>query len=164
MPYDNIPYKKKMGMPEEYAPAMEMPTEYAPMMNMPKEELEAMYPKTYQIIYPHVKQHCDMCDAQFGTEYTPTREHVEAMVDDIQRKVEPEIEVEIGEVERQPFFGRRRLARDLISVLLIRQLLGRRRPFYGYPGSFGYPGYGYPGYFGGGYGGYPGGFGGYGAY
>jgi hypothetical protein len=143
----------------DYAPYMQMmglPNQCCPMMEMPQEELEAMYPRVYRIIYPHVKYQCDMFDSKNGM-MNPTREQVEAMVDDIQRKVEPEVDMEINlpteEAERQFGFGGRRLFRDLVSILLLRQLLRRRRrPFpYGYPGYGGYggyDGYGYPGGFG----------------
>ena len=142
-----------------YMQMMGMPGQYSPMMTMPQEQLETMYPKIYFIIYPVVQHHCDMMHMTYGMTQMPTREQLQAMTDDIYAKVEAEVEVTISresrdEGERQLFGGGRRLLRDLIAILLIRDLL-RRRPYYpGYPGYYGgYSPYG-PGY--GNYGGYPG--------
>ena len=135
----------------EYMPYMQMmglPNQYSPMMEMPQEQMESMYPKVYDIVYPHVKHQCDMHDSKYGMMHEPNREQFDEMVKDINNKVEGEVEAEVSKEEnqRQFGFGGRRLLRDLIAILLLRQLLGRRRPHYG-----GYGGYG------GGYGGYPGG-------
>ncbi|MCX7922589.1 MAG: hypothetical protein N3B21_11370 [Clostridia bacterium] len=143
---DYMPYMQMMGLPGQYYP----------MMEMPQDQLESMYPRIYYIVYPHVKYQCDMFDGKYGTMYNPSREQLEAMVDDIYRKVEVDVNVEISipreDGDRQFGFGGRRLFRDLISILLLRQLLSRRRPYGGYFDVYG----GYPG----GYGGYPGGYGG----
>lgn len=141
-------------MPEvPYAPYMQtmnMPTQYAPMVTMPQQELEAMYPKIYFIIYPCVCRQCDMA----GTMAAPTKEQLETMTENIVNEVEPNVAAQLAEDEkegRQLFFGTgRRFLRDLAGILLIRELI-RRRPFYGYsyPGIYGYPGvYGYPGTYG----------------
>lgn len=133
---DYMPYMQMMGLPNHCCP----------MMEMPQGQLESMYPKTYHTIYPHVKHHCDMFDNMHGMT-NPSNEQLEAMVDDIQRKVEFEIDVDVNVPcecgNRQFGYGGRRLLRDLISILLIRQLLQRRRPFPygGYPYQYPYQGY-----------------------
>lgn len=127
-----------------YMQMMNMPQQYAPMMTMPQEELETMYPQVYFIVYPAVMTHCDMMGIRPGMMFTPTRQQLDSMVDGIYRSVEGQMGMgeETIEETRQPFgfgpglgfgFGRRRFARDLIGILLIRELLRRRH--------FGYPGY-----------------------
>lgn len=136
---------------------MGIPSQYYPMMTMPDQQLENMYPKIYNIIYPVVISHCDEMDMKYGTMYTPSKEQLEATTDNILTKVEANVEEAIkqdsGWDERQFGFGGRRLLRGLIGILLIRELLRRRRrPFFGFPfgGGFG-PGLG--GGFGPGFGG-----------
>lgn len=146
---DSMPYMHKMGIPSNMYP----------MANMPEQQLEMMYPRIYYIIYPVVVRHCDMMDMTYGRMYMPNREEVERMTDNIHSQVEADVDAEMqqeseGSEERQFGFGfgRRRFLRNLISILLLRELLHRRRrPFFGTPfgGGFG-PGFG--GGFGGGFG------------
>lgn len=155
-------YNRQQPQPA-YAPYMQMmgmPQQYAPMMTMPQEQLEMMYPKVYFIIFPAVQHHCDMMGIQPGMAVNPTKEQLDGMVESIAANVESNQEVneELAAEEkekRQPLgggfgfgFGGRRFLRDIIGILLIRELLRRRQPYsYGYPGTYGYPGsYGYPGY------------------
>lgn len=119
---------------------MAMPAQQTnPMSVMADNQLESMYPNVYNIVNPVVEGHCNNMNMQFGTMHNPTNEQLEAMTDDIMKKVEPEVtkalEKESG--ERQLGFGGRRLLRNLIGILLIRNLLDRRRrPFFGSPGFF----------------------------
>lgn len=142
----------------EYLPYMQMmPSSVSPMMTMPDQQLEAMYPRIYNVIYPAVVQCCMMMGTGM---YAPTKEMLDAMADRVMDMTGDEVEAAIGpdtaEEERQLGFGRRSLVRDLATILLIRELLGRR-PYYPgyYPGYFpgSYPGF-YPGYYGG-FSGYP---------
>ncbi len=119
-----------------------------PSVAMPAERLEDMYPEVYRIVYPKVLNMCCMMDVPGNPEMYPhpRREAVERMVDEIFEQCvcemgDPEKWRDDEENDRQfvtgigPGFGRRRLLRDLISILLIRELI-RRRPF---PyGGFGY--------------------------
>lgn len=136
----------------DYMRKMNMPSQYAPMMEMPQDQLESMYPRCYYIVNPEVERQCDMMQSKHGPMYTPNRQEVESMVDEIDKRVGSDVDAEYGEYgesdneERQfgfgGFGGRRRFRRDLISILLLRRLLRRRRrPHYGYP--WGYGGYGY---------------------
>lgn len=141
---------------DDYTPYMQMmnvPTQYYPMATMPTRELETMYPQMYYHVHPAVQGYCDMMGFRSGMDFSPTREQLDSMVDDIYRNVEGQLPAEEGELEsRQPFggfgggfggFGRRRFLRDLIAILLIRELLRRRRPWgWGSPGG-GWGGYGY---------------------
>ncbi|MCX7708407.1 MAG: hypothetical protein N2484_01010 [Clostridia bacterium] len=131
-----------------------------PTMQMP-EQLENMFPKTYYMVQPAVERRCDMMMGKHGDHQTPSREEVEANIDDIVNEVGPEVEGMLEqEMGGRQFFGYggRRVFRDLVGILLLGSLLRRRPygyynpyPFYGYPGFYG----GYPGYYGGFYGGYP---------
>ncbi len=150
--------------------AMNIPQKYAPMMEMPQEQLEAMYPRCYYIIHPEVCRHCDNFVSQFGNMYTPSRQQLDEMVDNIDNSVGEDVDADYRDEElgyddyygyedgysgsyeyydeREPdgygggfgggFGGRRRFRRDLISILLLRELLRRRRPYYGYPGGHGW--------------------------
>ncbi len=163
-------------MPQEwsnnpYMHMMNLPQKYEPMMEMPREQLESMFPRCYYIIYPEVCRHCDRIISKKGTMYTPSREEMENIVDDIDNRVGHEVEAEYedneyAEYAENPetmgafenlkkddderqfgfgggfFGGRRRFRRDLISIILLRELLRRRRrPHFRY-------GYGYPGEYG----------------
>lgn len=137
-----------------YMQQMGIPCQYYPMATMPQEQLEAMYPECYYIINPAVERACDHMDSQYGHMYTPTREQLESMVDRIYREVEADVNKvysrNTNEEERQLIGGGRRVLRDLITILLIRNLLRRRRPFSGYPPFYGgSPFYGAPGIYGG---------------
>ena len=139
-----------------YMQHMGIPCQYYPMATMPQEQLEAMYPQCYYIINPVVERTCDEMVSHYGHMYTPTREQLDSMVDRIYGQVEADVNEAFSrspnEDERQFFGGGRRVLRDLISILLIRNLIRRRRPFFGYSPFYGSsPFYGTPGI----YGGYP---------
>ncbi|NSW92607.1 MAG: hypothetical protein HPY74_18475 [Firmicutes bacterium] len=133
---------------------MSMPDYCYPMMTMPQQQLESMYPKVYIIIFPVVRRHCDMMDMKYGVMHIPTREQLDSMVDSIVKTVSSDVELAIAEgvreEERQLGLGGRRLLRDLVLILLLRELIRRRGQYWGY--------YGYPGGMYGTYGGYPGGY------
>ncbi len=136
-----------------YMQMMDMPNYCYPMATMPEQQLESMYPKVYIIIFPVVQRHCDMMDMQYGMMYVPTCEQLDSMTESIVKIVSQDVEMTITkgerEEERQLGLGGRRLLRDLVTILLLRELIRRRRP-YGYAGYYEYPG--------GGYGSYPGGY------
>jgi hypothetical protein len=105
---------------------------------MSEDELEKMYPETYNVINPVVENSCDNWIGKFG-EKCPSNVELESMVEDIYKKVEPNVEAAIKKSpiaeERQFFGGGRRILRDYITALLIASLIRRRRrPFFGFPG------------------------------
>ena len=133
-----------MGMNQTMNPNMNagmnmgMNTGMSPFMNMDTcsdEDLERMYPETYRVIYPMV---CFSCDNL----RTPiTESTVDMMTDDIYDRVEAdgrinvEVSVEVRSDEdtqenrqRRPR-RRNRFLRDLIRILLLRELFRRRRRF-----------------------------------
>ena len=165
MPYENMmpmpnqgnvmPYENMMAMPQPYNPNMvapqfncpmsqfvcPMPIQpmHLPMVTMDDEELEKMYPKTYNIVNPVVQSYCDKMDVMSN----PTKEQLDEICEKICKDVEGEVDkivaAENKENKRQLGFGGRFILRDLTRILLLRELIRRRR-------FFGYPGYGFPGY------------------
>jgi len=95
------------------------------------EPLDSMYPEVYYRVYPYVKQMCEMYDNSSNPDLYPypTREAVEKMTDSIYHRVMAEMknlstdeEITIKQFERGLF-------RSLIAILLIRELLRRRRSY-----------------------------------
>lgn len=156
--YCNVPQHKMpqaYAMPEQYMipPKQHMMPEYT----MP-ESLEEMYPKSYIIIYPQVKRHCHMMERMHGGMHNITREHVEEACENIYKSCEKDLkeymkdeddhdnesesESEHSHDHRQYGYVRRGLAGDLIQILLLRELFGRRRrPYYNYYGGYAPNGY-----------------------
>ncbi|WP_163192907.1 hypothetical protein [Clostridium thermarum] len=106
-------------------------------------QLEMMYPHSYYVIFPHVRQQCDILEQKHGKIYCPTKEELKGIIEDICDEVEKELEEDDNKhrddyrnEERRPRgrYTRRRLLNDLIGVILIEELLGRRRPYYYGPG------------------------------
>ncbi|MBQ2938275.1 MAG: hypothetical protein IJE05_05315 [Clostridia bacterium] len=109
------------------------------------DDLERMYPEVYRVVYPMV---CSACDRIQFPNTTISEDMVTRMTDDIYDRVESDgrINIEVNvttEVresndrqipnetrQRRP---RNRFLRDLIRILLLRELLRRRRRFPGRP-------------------------------
>ena len=151
MPMQNM-YNPAAAMPMQnmYNPMPTMPAQAAPSGVSPADQLESMFPETYNIIKPEVEKACDNMMEKKGGK-CPTKEEVEAMTNDIAKKIEPAVEAAVkkspSSEERQFSFGGRRILRDFVGALIITDLI-RRRPFL-YPGFYGYPGFfGYPGFYG----------------
>lgn len=103
------------------------------------DNLEEMYPDTYRIVYPMVVSACNMVTLPV------TEETLDRMTDDIydravsDSRININIEIEAREDnndrqisselrQRRPR-RRNRFFRDLIRILLLRELLGRRQRF-----------------------------------
>lgn len=135
MPYNNImPAMDDTPanvMPANVMPANVMPANVMPANVMPVEQLEKMYPKTYDIIHPVAEETCEKCLAKNSPAYVPTKKELDSMVDEIYSKVESKVENNMKQSsnERQFFGSSRRLLRDFITVLLISSFI-RRRPFF----------------------------------
>lgn len=126
-----------MGCPNMYTPMSQPMFNYSNIETCSSADLERMYPEVYRVVYPMV---CFACD----NIRTPiTEEMIDMMTDDIYDRVEADgrinidISVEVrneelnnGEAQetrqRRPR-RRNRFLRDLIRILLLRELL-RRRP------------------------------------
>lgn len=115
-----------------------------PMMevDMEDEELKMMYPKIYLKLMPMIMQHCDKHEEMYGKEHCPNHENIMEMCDKVYKKVEVELDEELGEEDdddmRVRRYGRRRAVRDLIGILFLNELRRRRRrrprprPHYGW--------------------------------
>jgi hypothetical protein len=113
-----------------------------PIMNMPmikkddSEELKMLYPEIYMKIYPMIVHHCDMIVAKFGTMYCPSEIKMDHISEEICDKYEKYYRVNFEDDNsyddydmrrrrrRRP--SRRNTVQDLIRILLIRELIGRR--------------------------------------
>lgn len=133
-----------MNYPEANYPNMYMNNQ-TPFQNMYRsdDDLERLYPDTYRVVYPMVVSNCNMVNVN-----TPiTEDMVDRMTDDIYDRAEAdgrlmlEDNMEVANVEdessrqtseesrrRRPR-RRNRTFRDLIRILLLRELLRRRRRF-----------------------------------
>lgn len=94
------------------------------------EHLEMMYPEEYNKVYPMVRMCCEMYDVPSNPGFYPypTRAAVEQMTDYICQNVCTTGETEVNQQFGAFGFGRRFL-RPFILILLIRELLRRRRSF-----------------------------------
>jgi len=99
-------------------------------------DLERMYPDTYRVIYPMVVSACNMVSMPL------TEEMLDRMTDDIYDRAEMDSRINIDinvEIEsrqdsesrqqRRPRRRRNRFLRDLIRILILRELFGRRPRF-----------------------------------
>lgn len=98
------------------------------------QDIEAMYPETYHIVYPCVRKECDLLEMQYGPMQAPSQAKMREMVDKIYARVEADVEATVkgdrdSKEDRQLGLGGRRVLRDLIAILLLREILRRRRPF-----------------------------------
>lgn len=105
-------------------------------MYLATNSLERMYPDTYRIVYPMVVSACNMVNMPI------TEEMLDRMTDDIydraiaDSRINIDINIEIESREDNESRQRRprrrnRFFRDLIRILLLRELLGRRTSFLG---------------------------------
>lgn len=95
-------------------------------------ELENSYPEIYKIVYPMVTKKCENV-----RESNITKDDIENMTDEIYYALESKNETQVNikkrpEVKVSETTGEKRQLngglRDLIQILLIRELLNRRRP------------------------------------
>ncbi|WP_102401242.1 hypothetical protein [Haloimpatiens massiliensis] len=119
-----------------------------PYMNMydDHEDLRRMYPRIYHKIYPMVIMHCDMMERKYGWMYTPSDKDLDEACENMYENIKDHLEEMDEEYEhndhkdynRKRHYGRRRALNDLFRILLIRELIGRRRrrrrPHYGHGG------------------------------
>ncbi len=148
MPVQNaglMPMQNVGMMPNAYDTTMVSPEQFNQFAEMPTEDLESLYPQTFNVIQPVVESACDKWMGKQG-EKCPSKAEYNSLVSDIYNKVESDVEAAIKNSpvaeERQFFGGGRRLLRDFIGALFIGSLIRRRRrPFFGFPfyGFYGYP-------------------------
>lgn len=100
------------------------------------------YPELYYRIYPKVMDSVNKYMNKNKEIRNIPKEDMESMIDEIYEKMAYECpEIDEDPIERRgryritqrPFYGRRRLVRDIISIILISELIRRVNPygFYG---------------------------------
>lgn len=120
---------------------MNMPMMNIPMMNMPMfgeedGDLKRLYPKIYIRIYPMVRYHCDMMISMHGAMYCPDKDEMDRIAKEMCDKYEEHYKDDEDDddddrndddnMRQRRRRIRRRGIQDLIRILLIRDLLGRR--------------------------------------
>ena len=85
-----------------------------------------LYPDVYTRVYPRVQEICGQYDV-----YTNPRMYPQVDPTVISEMVDWVYQMEMSGLSGQQL-GARGIFRDLISILIIRELLGRRRRGYGY--------------------------------
>lgn len=132
----------------------------SPVMDDGEERLQGMYPRTYFIIMPVLKDCCDKMEHKHGKDHIPCKEELKEMVEEICSEVEEAVEKIYEEDDDEEMMRqrgrrrrrRRRLFRDYVGTILLGELLGRRRrpPYFAPPPPPYYGGYQpyppYPGY------------------
>lgn len=104
----------------------------SPIAGCPTASLESMYPDVYHMIHPKVRHMCMMMDTPNNPEMypCPRRETVERMTDEIHMQVMSEMGGEYGNwdpmYQQFPEFRRNNFLRNIVSIILIRELLFRR--------------------------------------
>jgi hypothetical protein len=144
--------RSMMDMPMNNMPMMKMPMEN---MSMPQvddnNDLKMLYPEMYIKIYPMVAHHCDMMVAMYGTMYCPSKDEMDDISEQLCDKYEENYRYDYEDDDyeydnlmndndmrqrrrrrRRP--NRRNTVRDLVKILLIGELIGRRgrSPIYNY--------------------------------
>ena len=96
------------------------------------------YPELYYRIYPKVMDTINKYFNKGNRGPNLTEKDIEEMIDQVYEKMVAECpEIDEDPIERRgrhratqrPFYGRRRLARDIISIILISELLRRINPY-----------------------------------
>ncbi|NNU75177.1 hypothetical protein [Clostridium estertheticum] len=145
MPIKEMPMKDTKDMSMMNMPMKDMPTMSMPMMIMPMmmmmmpmydddkedeedEDLKIMYPKIYTIIYPMVKNHCDMMESMYGIMHSPSKDEIDNMCKEVSDNYEKHYKDGDDEDMRGTFRQDRRVPiHDLARILFIRDLHERRR-------------------------------------
>jgi len=132
-----------------YIQSMNVPEPMFPMVDMTELQLEEMYPRIYFIIYPIIIHHCDLLDAQHGDMHVPSKDTFNEMVESVHSRVSDDLDANNQQgIEIKQWNRDTPEVRDLISIILLRELLQRRRRPRRYPHDDHRrgPGYGGPGY------------------
>lgn len=107
---------------------------YDPMIEEEDEEdLAMLYPGIYHRVMPLVTYYGDQMEMRYGPMYSPTSEEVGRITDDIYDRLATDINIDEyderdeNEEDSRQRPRRRRAARDLVSILFLRELHRRRR-------------------------------------
>lgn len=165
---NNMPVNMPANMPNNMPYSNDMQQNFMPdtMMEVEDTDLKMMYPKAYFKLIPMVQVHCDKLEGKYGMFFCPSKEEFEEIIEDICEKFEKDIEDEDDEKDKKgkkdkcreddfeqgndsrrprprprPRYGRGQVLRDLIGVVLLDELIGRRRrrrPYFGYGPNYGW--------------------------
>jgi hypothetical protein len=125
---------------------------------MEEEEMKMMYPRIYHMIMPMIHHHCDRMEEMHGKMHCPKHEEFEDMCEKITKSLEEELDDQCGEDDdkhdhdddhehhRIRRYGRRNAVRDIVGILLLNELIGRRRRRRRRPRPRPRPHWGYYGY------------------
>lgn len=139
--YDD-PYKNF----QNFRNCMPMHGDYMPMTEDEDDDLKKLYPIIYTRMYPMVKKYGDIIEYKYGVMYCPTKNEMDRICkqicdkyeeyhkddDDDYRYYDDDYGNDDDMRQRRRRRRRRRSNEDLIRILLLRNLLGRRRHNYGY--------------------------------
>ncbi len=95
-------------------------------------QLESMYPDIYHVVYPEVFRHCNMLDNAYGQAYIPNREQLEPVIEDIYANVDKKFNnksTEDSEQEKALQYRRGGFLNDIVWIIFLNELLGRRRRY-----------------------------------
>ncbi len=128
-------------LPQYYQMMPFYPMRRLPVAQDDDGDLKMLYPKIHIMLYPMVKYHCEMMVSMYGRMYCPSMEEMEHISKAICEKHEKyyrddESDDNLNDEDytrQRRRFHRRRGLQDLVKILIIQELLGRRN----------YGGYGY---------------------
>jgi hypothetical protein len=131
-----MPFMPPAAVPAPAAPMgiMGMMQQFYPMIKTGWEKLLEMFPKIYKTVYPLVKHAAEGFRMANPMVEAPTKEQLKDMTEDIYHKTKDTFAESEDAIEVQGGFGRHdwrdrdgAFAKDLITILLLRELLGGRR-------------------------------------
>ncbi|EDU38249.1 hypothetical protein CLOSPO_01110 [Clostridium sporogenes ATCC 15579] len=91
------------------------------------DDLKCLYPRIYFKVYPLVKRHCDMMEREKGKNYCPCEKEMADACKEIYKRIKHELDDDDDDYTRQRRYRRRHAINDLIRIILIGELFGRRR-------------------------------------
>ncbi|APF26139.1 hypothetical protein NPD7_2663 [Clostridium sporogenes] len=92
------------------------------------DDLKCLYPRIYFKVYPLVKRHCDMMEREKDKDYCPCEKEIADACKEIYKRIKHELDDDDDDdYTRQRRYRRRHAINDLIRIILISELFGRRR-------------------------------------
>lgn len=145
MYYPYMPYDKKKGLYYSYqsTPVQILKQDNDGMEEMDIEYMKKMYPELARQIQAYIDEECDKMeyDGSYMYDEYPDGEVINMIVDKVLEKLQEDSQMSVEEIETESIekdidaqnyrygFGGRGL-RDLIAVMLLNEMFGRRRRYY----------------------------------
>lgn len=112
------------------------PQKYRSMPEQPQAEqpqpLETMFPETYNMIYPEVVRQCNMMENKYGPINASTKSQLESNVEEIYENLKDKVKEKMISAKDYETLQRGGFFRDIIWIIMLQELLGRRRRYPGY--------------------------------